>query len=71
MISTVTRPAPELTVPSPSEDPTPISPEPSIVPDPSPAPSPSPPGDPQPPSVPQPDPGRDVPIDPPDAPQTV
>jgi hypothetical protein len=62
---------PELKVPTPGEPVGPIVPEPPTVPaDPVPSPDPSPPGDPVPPSVPEPDPDRDVPIDPPGAPQT-
>jgi hypothetical protein len=63
---------PEAKVPVPGEPVGPIVPEPPTVPaDPVPSPDPTPPGDPVPPSVPQPDPDRDVPIDPPGAPQTV
>ena len=72
MVLSMARSAPQLKIPTPGEQPTPIVPEPSTVPaDPEPAPTPGPPGDPQPPSVPEPDPDRDVPIEPPDAPQTV
>ena len=63
---------PEMKVPMPSDPVGPIVPEqPSVPADPVPSPDPSPPGEPLPPSVPEPDPDRDVPIDPPDAPQTV
>lgn len=68
MLLTLARSSPQLKVPAPSEDPTPVVPEPGFVPDPEPTPQPGPPGDPQPPSVPAPDPERDVPIDPPGAP---
>jgi hypothetical protein len=63
---------PQLKVPTPSEPVGPIVPEtPSVPADPVPAPDIAPPGDPLPPSVPEPDPYRDVPIEPPEAPQTV
>jgi len=63
---------PQMKVPMPSDPVGPIVPEPSTVPsDPVPSVDPSPPGSPEPPSVPEPDPDRSVPIDPPDAPQTV
>ncbi len=62
----------ELKVPVPGEPVGPIVPEhPTVPADPVPSPDPTPPGDPVPPSVPEPDPDRDVPIDPPDEPQTV
>jgi hypothetical protein len=68
MVLTLTRSAPQMKVPSPGEPPTPIVPDAPVVPaDPDPVTTPSP----APPSVPQPDPERDVPIEPPDAPQTV
>ena len=68
MLLTLSRPIPQLEVVPPSEAPTPVVPEPSVIPDsPDPVPTPSP----DPPSVPEPDPDRDVPIEPPDAPQTV
>lgn len=63
---------PALKVPNPGEPVGPIVPEAPTVPaDPVPSPDPSPPGNPMPPSVPQPDPDVDVPIELPDAPQTV
>jgi hypothetical protein len=68
MVLTLARPIPQLKVPSPSEAPTPVVPElPTIPSNPDPVPTPSP----DPPSVPEPDPERDVPIELPDAPQTV
>ena len=68
MVLTLARSAPYLKVPSPGEAPTPVVPEPPVIPaEPDPVPTPSP----DPPSVPEPDPERDVPIEPPDAPQTV
>jgi hypothetical protein len=68
MLLTAARPSPDLEVPQPSENPTPIVPEtPSVPTEPDPAPAPEPVG----PSVPGPDPDRTVPIEPPEAPQTV
>jgi hypothetical protein len=64
--------SPQLKVPNPGEPIGPIVPDAPTVPsDPVPSPDPTPPGNPIPPSVPEPDPDRDVPIDPPGAPQTV
>lgn len=63
--------APQLKVPIPGQPAGPVVPEiPTVPSDPVPAPDVAPPGDPVPPSVPEPDPDRDVPIEPPDAPQT-
>jgi len=63
---------PQLKVPMPADPVGPVVPQPPVVPaDPVPSPEPAPPGDPVPPSIPQPDPDRDVPIEPPAAPQTV
>jgi hypothetical protein len=68
MLLTLSRTSPDLKVPQPGEAPTPIVPETPITPyEPDPIPTP----DPAPPSVPGPDPDRDVPIEPPDAPQIV
>jgi hypothetical protein len=68
MLLLLARSAPTLKVPSPGEQPTPIVPEtPSVPAEPDPVPA----TDPVPPSVPEPDPDRSVPIEPPDAPQTV
>jgi hypothetical protein len=68
MLLTLARTSPDLKVPQPGEAPTPIVPETPITPyEPDPIPTP----DPAPPSVPGPDPDRDVPIEPPDAPQIV
>jgi hypothetical protein len=68
MLLTLARSSPDFKVPQPGESPTPIVPEtPSTPYEPDPVPT----TDPMPPSVPQPDPDRDVPIEPPDAPQTV
>jgi hypothetical protein len=68
MLLTLARPIPGLEVPQPAEAPTPIVPEtPSVPSEPDPMPAPEPVG----PSVPGPDPDRDVPIDPPQPPQTV
>ena len=62
----------EAKVPVPGEPVGPVVPDAPTVPsDPVPSPDPAPPGDPMPPSVPEPDPDRDVPIEPPGAPQTV
>jgi len=67
MVLTMARNAPMMEVPSPGEAPTPVVPEtPTIPADPDPVPTPSP----EPPSVPEIDPSRDVPIEPPTAPQT-
>jgi hypothetical protein len=66
MILTLARSSPDLKVPQPGEAPTPIVPEtPSTPMEPDPVPA----TDPIPPSIPEPDPDRDVPIEPPDAPQ--
>jgi hypothetical protein len=65
---TLARSSPDLKVPQPGETPTPIVPEtPSVPMEPDPMPTPDPIG----PTVPGPDPDRDVPIDPPQPPQTV
>jgi len=62
------RSSPDLKVPQPGEAPTPIVPEtPSVPTEPDPFPTPDPVG----PSVPEPDPDRSIPIEPPQAPQTV
>jgi hypothetical protein len=68
MVFTLARSSPDFKVPQPGEAPTPIVPEtPSTPMQPDPIPTP----DPVPPSIPEPDPDRDVPIEPPDSPQTV
>ncbi len=68
MLLLLARSSPDLKVPQPGEQPTPIVPETPMVP---PEPYPGPSTDPMPPSVPEPDPDRSIPIEPPDQPQTV
>ena len=69
MLLTLARSSPDLKVPQPGEAPTPIVPEtPSVPTEPDPFPAPDPVG----PTVPtEPDPDRNIPIEPPEQPQTV
>lgn len=68
MLVRMARASPDFKVPQPGEAPTPVVPEtPSTPTTPDPVPAPEPVG----PTIPGPDPERDVPIEPPEAPQTV